>query len=284
MDPHVRWMRRHLASTVAHRLAWEASTVALAVAGGALLTGLGVALAVPWGFVAAHLFAIARVTLALRTGAFARQRVEAYLDRRLIFRAEDIATDDDLSQLLLRRDLEPVSRLRARPGSTNGGEDDPTVDVFQSANRLTTVLRGRGGSVFPAESLRLATRLIDGRCLVTTGQAIPAHSSLFINYNPGALPTALLDSHIRAVRAVAERGLRPVTTGPELAVDLLITEQTSLAELGPMLAPFLAPGRRASLLGLTVSVPPAELRRLGLTVPVPTPTRPSRPATASNAA
>ena len=283
MDPHVRWMRRHLASSVTRRLGWEAATVAAAVLTAAALGGAGVGLAIPWAFIAAQLTVVGHLVLALRSGAFNRSVTEAYTNRRLVFAPDDVDASDELSQLLIRRDLEPVSRLRAKSDDPKAS-GDPTIDVFQSANRVTTAMRCRQGSVVPTDNLRLTTKLNDGRCLVTTSTAMVPMADLLINLNPGALPTALLDTHVRAVKAIAAKGLRPVTAGPEVAVDLLLREQEALAELGPFLAPFLARDRRRSRLGLTVAVPPSELRRLGLTVPVTVAPPPKRRARAGQAA
>ena len=283
MDPHVRWMRRHLASSVSRRLGWEAATVAAAVLALAVALGADVGLAVPWAFIAAQLTVVGHLALALRSGAFNRSVTEAYTNRRLVFVPDDVDVSDHLSQLLLRRDLEPVSRLRAKSDDPTAS-GDPTVDVFQTANRITTAVRCRQGSIVPADSLRLTTKLNDGRCLVTTSTTMIPMADLLINLNPGALPTALLDTHVRAVKAIAAKGLRPVTTGPEVAVDLLLREQEAFAELGPFFAPFLARDRRRSRLGLTVAVPPSELRRLGLTVPITIASQPKRRARAGQAA
>lgn len=283
MDPHVRWLRRHLASSVTRRLGWEAATVATAVLALAVVLDSGIGLAVPWAFIAAQLTVIGHLVLALRSGAFSRSATEAYTNRRLVFVPDDVDVSDELSQLLVRRDLEPVSRLRAKSDDPTAS-GDPTIDVFQTANRITTAMRCRNGSIVPTDSLRLTTKLNDGRCLVTTSTAMVPLSDLLINLNPGALPTALLDTHVRAVKAIAAKGLRPVTTGPEVAVDLLLREQEALAELGPFFAPFLARDRRRSRLGLLVAVPPSELRRLGLTVPVTIVPPPKRRARAGQAA
>ncbi len=283
MDPHVRWMRRHLASSVTRRLAWEAATVAAAVLALAVTLDAGIGLSVPWAFIAAQLTVVGHLVLALRTGAFNRGATEAYTNRRLVFVPDEVDVSDELSQLLLRRDLEPVSRLRAKSDDP-AASGDPTIDVFQTANRITTAVRCRQGSIVPPDSLRLTTKLNDGRCLVTTSTTMIPMSDLLIDLNPGALPTALLDTHVRAVKAIAAKGLRPVTAGPEVAVDLLLREQEALAELGPFFAPFLARDRRRSRFGLLVAVPPSELRRLGLTVPLTIVPPPKQGARAGQAA
>ncbi len=279
MDPHIRWMRRHLASAVLRRLGWEAVAVGVASCVVGLLAGIGPLLSVPWALVAVHLYLALRLSVAYRAGALDRHALEVYIDRRLVFGADDISTDDDLSQLLIRRDLDPIACLRAKPANDPSGQgaDDPVVDVFQSRNHVITVLRTRRSTVGATDAIRVVTKLADGRALLTTARAVPPITSLIVNHQPGASPTALLDTHTRAVKALASRSLRPITSGPELAVDLLQVEQEALAGLGPLLAPVLAPERRQSVLGVTVAVPPAHVRSLGLSMPIAAPHRARRP-------
>jgi hypothetical protein len=260
MDRHARWLQRHLVARVARRLVVEAGVTASLVVAILIVAGMSPAIAGPWAIVVTQLWLAARLGIALRTNPLSHAYLQHYLGQRIILRPEPLDADSETGTVLASRDLFGVVTLRS---TSQDGE--PSVDVYQTVNRVVTAVVSRNPA---GKNVVFASRLVDGRLFVTTGLVIPPTEGLFVNLVPGGSVTRLLDSHTKVLHTLARRGLRPVTTGPELAVDLLETEQRAYELLGPALGAFLALESSPRPSRLQVTVEPADLRHLALTAPI----------------
>ncbi len=274
MDAHARWLRRFVWSTVLQRGVRMA--LVAGVAGAALTLGAtrDPWLAFPWGVILGQLFTVLMGWRAWTRAPLPGNDVFSFVDRRLVFRPAPMTELDDLGELIVRRDFQPVSLLGARLEDSPEDLGNPLVEVYQSDNHTVCAVRVHGdppGWPFPespTNPLVFLTQLSDGRILASAAIVQFPRRSLFLNPLPGHTPTGLLDDHRRSIDSLAKRGLRPLTAGPELAVDYLHQQQRALRDTGAA-AGFIRglaeaePTRR--VWRLRVDVPATELRRLALT-------------------
>ena len=202
-------------------------------------------LAGAWALLLAQFWAVGRLVVALVWNPLSYRYLEHYLAQRIVLRPHPLAGDSEVGTQLRSLELLPVVTLRS-----TSDDAEPSLDVYQSENRFVTALAGRG--------VIFATKLQDGRLVVSTDLAIPPGQRLLVNLQPGQSTAELRDGHMRLIHSLIRRGLKPVPTGPEIAVDVLKAEQNAYDVLGPVLGSFLAIEDSPNKMRLQVGVEPVS--------------------------
>ncbi|MEM9562952.1 MAG: hypothetical protein AAGA93_10060 [Actinomycetota bacterium] len=263
MDPHLRWLRRYVATRVAERVLVEAVLV-----GGvaATATGLAGATAPDAALVcgaAAVTFAVLRVVLGIGTGPVTHRYLLEWRDPT--WGLQPAAGGPAVPQPA-GAGLEFAVRLERSTG--DGPDPDLDANVDQDGGRRSglDVHRVDGDRVLVIRSdageTTALSRLGDGRALVTCDGFVPPVAALVVKRvvvgrREDPLDVVLAD-HRRQRQRLAALGVDCVGIEPGAVIGLVRTEWRAWQELGPIIGPLVALGPPTRFRpGLSVDVPPA---------------------------
>lgn len=267
MDCHARWLRRRIVATTGRRLLVESVVLALIAALAMTVTRTPISLIGPWTATIAQLWLVARLVTALAANPLNHRFLDHYTNREVEFDPQpyELVLSEDLDE----EDPDPVLAHRAAeavllPGLglhplitlNSAARDAGGLDVYQPKNRLAV-------AVVSATTL-FASRMNDGRILVTTGVLTAPHELFVVNFWPGASSDDLAARHAAGIRNLHRMGTNPQRCGPELAADLLVIEHEAFAGLGPFLGCFLSLHAKAKPHLLQTAIEPSELIRLAM--------------------
>ncbi|MGI9598448.1 MAG: hypothetical protein ACR2QK_19945 [Acidimicrobiales bacterium] len=262
MDPHVRWLRRHLISRVLGRLAVETAIV-VAVTG--LVTaraGVGPLLVGVTAVVGGHLFALARLSAAIVFNPINHRYLTRWLANDGGVRPRQVTATDQRGETALHSEL---AEIGLRPLLTLGSPEHGSLyELHASPSRLIVTATASshsagGSSAVAGRSLTALSRLADGRVLVTSPEVIPPHRALLINRSGDPEPTELVLDHLDRLDLLQQQGLVAVGAGHDVVTDQLRFEWEAWNELGPFVGPLLAVDTRRQLHLLQVPVSAGQL-------------------------
>lgn len=267
MDRHTRWLRRRIVAATTRRLVAEAAAVCVVSVASLVVANVPLGLIGPWAATIVQIWVAGRIAGALVANPLNHRFLDHYANREMEFDPrpyEPVATEDldeeDPDPVLLHRSNEATSlpSVGLHPVTTlvSSGNDRLGLDVYQPINRLAV-------AIVSATTL-LATRLDDGRILVTTSVLTAPQEQLVVNFWPGAAADDLAARHAGALRSLHRMGTKPIRCGPELAADVLVIEREAFAGLGPFLGSFLSLDAKPKPHLLQTAIDPRELIKLAL--------------------
>ncbi len=231
MDPHIRWLRRHVLARVLTRLVVEGAVVAVLGSATGVLLGLDPLTAIMASVVAAHLYSLLRLGVAIWCNPVNHRYLSRWEDHSQHLRpspptkSAERPLDADLGRIGLRH----LVRLDRSDMATDGYE------VYASGSRLVLAAVGAGGG-----QCAILSRLSDGRLLVTSPDLVPPSHGVMINLAFEGSPSELVLRHIETLTRLRHQGLSTLPAGYDLLIDQLRLEWQAWDELGPIIGPLLA--------------------------------------------